>query len=191
MRNKKIVNMIKNQKGITLVELMIVLALLGIVLAVGYNLLFYFQRGFDRINRDSQVTQEVNIFMMYIEREVRAARATAGGPPAMAVNGNTLTINSDITRDGNLDVIEYSINTNTLMRSINGSGPEELISHVGAMPDGSGGNHDLFTVTDVDATNDDDLRQMLVVRFFAGVDADMIAQNPIEVNLTLVSRSKK
>lgn len=65
--------MMKNEKGITLIELLIVLALLGIVLAIGYNIYFFGQRTFTIGETQTNLQRDVRFASAFITREVRYA----------------------------------------------------------------------------------------------------------------------
>jgi prepilin-type N-terminal cleavage/methylation domain-containing protein len=64
----------KNQKGFTLVELMVVLALLGIVLGLGYMFLNFGVMSFNRGERHAIAQQAARITSVYITNELRFAR---------------------------------------------------------------------------------------------------------------------
>lgn len=62
-----------NQKGFTLVELMMVLVLLGLILAGIYQFFFFTNRAYTDADKKSIAIQEANLFISQIEREIRQA----------------------------------------------------------------------------------------------------------------------
>lgn len=61
------------KNGFTLAELIIFLALLGIVLSIGYNLFFYGQRTFSSGSEKYQVQSDIRLVSDFISAEVRNA----------------------------------------------------------------------------------------------------------------------
>jgi len=62
-----------HRKGFTIVELIIVLALLGIVLGVGYNLFFYGENTFRTGSSKYQLQSDVRLVSDFISEEIRNA----------------------------------------------------------------------------------------------------------------------
>lgn len=82
---------LKNEKGLTLVELLVSLAILSIVLALAYSLFFHNFQVFDRGEAQSEIQYEVRMVSDYITRELRNAKKVS------------LT-NTDIDYDNKLDL---------------------------------------------------------------------------------------
>ncbi len=67
--------MLRSNKGVTLVELMIVLVLMGIVLTLGYNIYSHSMRTYDAGTKQSNVQQDVSVFSEFITSNLRSAVA--------------------------------------------------------------------------------------------------------------------
>lgn len=63
----------EKSRGITLVELQIALALVSLVLALGYSFYFFGTRAFTRGDKQSQVQFDMRMASSFITREVRTA----------------------------------------------------------------------------------------------------------------------
>lgn len=72
-KNDMIKKLYKNEKGVTLIELLIAMAILGIVLSVAYSLLFYGNTTFSHGNRQYNTQSSVRIAADYAEQELRFA----------------------------------------------------------------------------------------------------------------------
>ncbi|MFZ5897816.1 MAG: prepilin-type N-terminal cleavage/methylation domain-containing protein [Bacillota bacterium] len=110
----------RNGGGFTLVELLVVLALLG--LTIGVILLFfdYGNRSWNRAVGEARVVQEARIFINQLDREIRQARvATSGGSPVTVTDGgNQLDIYSDVTGDAKPELIRYRLVNGRLERGV-------------------------------------------------------------------------
>lgn len=62
-----------NRNGFSLVELMVVVALLGTIIAVGYQLLFFGQNSFKKGEAQSILQNEIRTASDFISREIRNA----------------------------------------------------------------------------------------------------------------------
>ena len=62
-----------DQYGFTAVELLLVLALLGLVLAGIYQFFFFTNRSYTQAERQSISVQEANLFLLNIEKDIRSA----------------------------------------------------------------------------------------------------------------------
>lgn len=73
MFNKKTHSRLGWQGGYSLVELVIVLALLGVILAIGYNFYFYTTQAFKEGEKQAAVQQNVRVVADFITKELRYA----------------------------------------------------------------------------------------------------------------------
>lgn len=69
-RHKKYFN---NQLGLTLIEILTSVAILTLVVALGYSIIFFTYDSFDRSERSSEVRQNVRLITNYITQELRNA----------------------------------------------------------------------------------------------------------------------
>jgi prepilin-type N-terminal cleavage/methylation domain-containing protein len=73
MIKKKRTSAFHDQRGFTAVELLLVLALLGLVLAGIYNFFFFTNRSYTQAESQSISVQEANLFLLNIEKDIRSA----------------------------------------------------------------------------------------------------------------------
>ncbi|MDW7651431.1 MAG: prepilin-type N-terminal cleavage/methylation domain-containing protein [Bacillota bacterium] len=64
---------LRNQRGLSLAELVVVIALLGIVLAIGYTFYFFGVRAFNVGEDQSNVQRDIRIASSVITKEIRNA----------------------------------------------------------------------------------------------------------------------
>ena len=62
-----------NQKGFTVVELMVVLAILGVALAAIFQFFFFTQTSYARADARSEVIQETDLLFLQLEKDIRSA----------------------------------------------------------------------------------------------------------------------
>lgn len=77
----------KDNKGITLVELLLTLGLISVVLSLGITLFLFGNRNFSRQNQHSAITANARYSMDYLTRQLRKATE-------IEVNGNVLVVDS-------------------------------------------------------------------------------------------------
>ncbi len=65
--------LLKSQKGFSLVELMVVLAIMGIALAAAYQFFFFTHTSYARADARSAVTQETDLLFLQLEKDIRSA----------------------------------------------------------------------------------------------------------------------
>lgn len=98
----------RERSGFTLVELLLVTALMGVVLAIIYNLLFFAQAGWRRAAAESWAVQEARLVLLQMGREVRQAQAPSDiTGPVVVSGGNQLEIYTDTTGDGRPERVTY------------------------------------------------------------------------------------
>ncbi len=106
-------------RGFTLVELLIVLALLGIVLAGLYNLLFFAQSGFTRASASTRINQDARLAIVSISNDLRNARPYAEGEDAVTVtNSNQIDITIFDVDANSYRVIRYRLENGELERGV-------------------------------------------------------------------------
>lgn len=97
-----------NQKGITLVELLLVLALLGLVLAGIYQFFFFTNRTYSNAESQSISIQEANLFIANIEKDIRSASQPNDATTAIRVLNNS---GSQARKGQQLDIYRYNTST--------------------------------------------------------------------------------
>lgn len=98
----RLYNRIANNKGFTLLELLLVIPLIAIVLTLGYNMYFLTQRSFNTVNQSFEVTEQLRIFQMDIYRETTQAKKAETAMDALhRISSTELYIYADVdTADG-------------------------------------------------------------------------------------------
>ncbi|NLW92671.1 MAG: prepilin-type N-terminal cleavage/methylation domain-containing protein [Syntrophomonadaceae bacterium] len=98
----------RNQKGFTLVELMLVLALIGIAMAAAYQFLFFTQTSYARADARSAVIQEVDLFFLQLEKDIRSASEPNSSSKSINITDSGMRINiyckKDVPSDDDPDV---------------------------------------------------------------------------------------
>lgn len=82
-----------NQKGFTLVELMVVIAIMGFVAAAIYGFFGYTQKSYAHAEANSIVSQEATLFFTQIEKEIRNATEPNKDSKAVSVSNDGQEIN--------------------------------------------------------------------------------------------------
>ncbi|MCL6480018.1 MAG: prepilin-type N-terminal cleavage/methylation domain-containing protein [Peptococcaceae bacterium] len=196
--------------GSSLVELLTVLALLGIVLGVVYQYLYYSYRSTDLSFAESRLIQEARLFLAGIGREVRravVARKDEAGrnveavefiPPDQSTTGQ-IRIYTDLNGDGRPEMVCYRLRNNSLEKAVvppEGSGfpytygePatwETVLSQVE--------NSDIFNrVSDLDPDPDQEkvaVRQIIRVNLVLNDPQTPLAQ-PLRISSSLTVRSQQ
>lgn len=119
----------KNQRGVTLVELLIALTLLGVILAGIYSFFFFAQAGWDRSSAEARVAQEARLTLMKMKSEIRQARKATGTTDAVEVwqggvrvgagqSGTQLDIYTDVVGDVVPELVRYQLGDQVLNQGV-------------------------------------------------------------------------
>lgn len=115
---KRIIN---NKKGITLVELLIVVPFITIIFALAFNMIFLIQKSFNTVNAGFDTAEEIRIFQIRIQKEANSAKKAEETNDALTrISSRELYIYSDISDDKVPEIIRYNLDTVTkeLKRSV-------------------------------------------------------------------------
>lgn len=93
----------KDSKGVTLIELLAVLALIGLVMSLIISLFLFGNRNFSQQNEQTSVVSNARYSMDYLTRQIRKATEiqlkkaenTTATKIELKENGNTLVVDSD------------------------------------------------------------------------------------------------
>jgi type IV pilus assembly protein PilW len=132
----------KGEQGVTLVELMIVVAILGMVMAATYNMFNFQQKSYTIQDNVAVMQQNVRVGLDYMVKEVRMAGYIPedippynAGPtndsvtsPSFTTDGNNedieeatynaLTFQADIDDDNRTETVRYALNGTNLTREV-------------------------------------------------------------------------
>ncbi|SHE61460.1 prepilin-type N-terminal cleavage/methylation domain-containing protein [Desulforamulus putei DSM 12395] len=115
---------LRNNRGFSLVELIIALALLSLVLAAAYQFYFFSQRSWQRAEAEAGTIQEARLAVMQLAREIRSARKATANLAAVNIAdgvtpaGSQLDIYTDVNNDGKPERVCYRLQNGTLQRGV-------------------------------------------------------------------------
>lgn len=111
-----------NNRGFTLVELVMVIPLIAIVFILGYNMLFLGQRAFTAVNRTFDVTEELRIFQLNIHNEANQAKKAEESKDVLnRISGTEIQIYTDVDNSDGKNIpelVRYRIDDGSLKRSV-------------------------------------------------------------------------
>lgn len=103
-------------RGTSLLELVMVIGLIVVLVTAAVNMLFFTQRSWTVASLDAAVRQDAQLFLIQVEKEIRAARRIS-----VIDDGNGLWMNTVL--NGESRVVQYELSENALKRGV--SDPEE------------------------------------------------------------------
>lgn len=103
-----------NQKGFSLVELLVVLGIMGIVMAAAYNFFFYSHKSYALADARSTALQEIDLFFLHLEKDVRSAAAPNTKTKSVHISDNGKRIDIYSTSEEEYILTSYRIKDNTI-----------------------------------------------------------------------------
>lgn len=116
----KIKQAVTDEKGITLVELLVVLAILGIVIGGVYQYYFYGYNSWVRSSVESEMIQEARLAVVRLDREVREAEKAVEGkePVVLGSDKKTISIYTRSDSEAHPKLITYRLKNGNLERGV-------------------------------------------------------------------------
>jgi len=197
---KRINAVLNNDKGLTLVELLIVLALLGIVLGGIYQYFYYGYRSWVRSSAEAQQVQDARLAVIRMDGEVRGARqGKENTNPVVWVSDTEINIYTDTDNDGRPELVCYKLETmdgvNSLLRGVaipQGDAYPYTYSDPGQWETvvASVENDEIFTVPQYKLNGSDVDYQRGIINVKLYVSATEQSVKPIKVEAVLTVRGR-
>lgn len=111
----------KFRKGITLIELLIVLPMISIILIVAYNMLFLANRSFKYVNQTFNINENIRSFVNSIQKEANEGKKSNENTVLYKtddMNSEELYIYTDIDDDGVPELIRYRLVGNKIIKDM-------------------------------------------------------------------------
>ena len=175
-----------NRKGVTLVELIVVVVLVSLVLACIYLFFGFAVRSWNQTRATSGMLQDSNLFLIRMEKEFRQAQNPAG--PAVELFGGGSQVVIYTYDDKAPQLVSYRVTDGRMERALNGdfnSDPSTwvwttVLAGVSQGVDGSGSPIPYFRITDTKK----------IIMYLLVTDPEGHVDMPIEVTDTFTVRSK-
>lgn len=121
----------KGEQGVTLVELIIVVALLGLVVAAMYNMFTFQQKSYTVQDNVAVMQQNVRVGLEYMVKEIRMAGYIPEDiPPNNTAPADDNVPGATFTTDGNSESIEEATSSAiTFQADVDGDGRTETVSY--------------------------------------------------------------
>jgi len=108
-----------SERGLSLVELMVALALIVVVLGPVYQYFHYGYSGWNRASAEARVIQDARLLLIQVSEEVRTARVAIDGGTALEVQSATeLNVYTDVAGDEKPEKVCYRLNGTVLERAV-------------------------------------------------------------------------
>lgn len=180
----------RKDKGFSLVELLVVLALLAMVLAGAYQYFFFGYSSWNRASAEARVMQQTRLALLKMDREVREARKAMEAQDSVAVpTSSQLDIYTDTTGDGKPEMVRYLLDSGALKRGVSVS-EDDVYPYSYDDPDVT--EVIISTVTNTGVfTLDDTYKPRILVSVHLEVnDSEYPLVNPVDVEAELAVRSR-
>ncbi len=113
--------MLQNRKGVTLIELVLVVSFISIIIMLSYNMLFLTQRGFKSVNDSFDISEQLRIFQIRIQKEAnQGKKAVETDDVFKKISATELYIYTDIDGDSNNipELVRYRKDGDKLKRDV-------------------------------------------------------------------------
>lgn len=102
----------EKNRGFTLIELIIVLAILGLTISAIYSFFFFAQSSLSRADRQSALLQEMNLAVGRISRDIRSASKPNGSTNSVVV----LSTDGTLAAGQSMNIYNYDSSTDKYIR---------------------------------------------------------------------------
>lgn len=183
-----------NQRGITLVELLVVIVLVGVVIAIPIQALFLTNRDWQYTQAMSPALMDSNLFFNRLSREIRSADKPESNTRAVEIEDNQLIIY--LPSDTAWARIEYRLNEDGggLQRgTITGTAVEVLDRDSNDIHNWTtiASSVSSVTFTDTDPTSTADRRLIHVIVELSDAMNSQASFQPFTIESTFLSRSQE
>lgn len=112
---EKVKAILRDCRGITLVELLVALSLLTIVSVALFNFIGFSQRSWYKANSNAAITSEAQVLLMQVERDIRFAKRGSEGQPGIEIlnQGHGLRVNKFV--NGDERIIRYLFQSGNIL----------------------------------------------------------------------------
>lgn len=111
----------KARKGITLIELLIVVPMISIILIIIYNMLFLTNRSFKYVEQTFNINEDIRSFVNSIQKEANEGKKANENTvlyKADEKNSEELYIYTDIDDDGVPELVRYKLIENKIIKDM-------------------------------------------------------------------------
>lgn len=110
------------RKGITLIELVLVLPMISVILIISYNLLFLSNKSFKIVNDSFVSNEELRIFQLNIQKEANNAKKAEESKDVIhKINESEIYIYTDTNNDDKPEIVRYKLSGTNILRTVNTS----------------------------------------------------------------------
>lgn len=181
-------NMKSDSRGITMVELVVVVALVSVVLLGAYHFLFFSANSLRSMEASYCAEQDSKMAMISLQEDIRSANAVNfGGSVHKAVEiyagGMQMNVYTDTDSDDVLEIVQYKLENNQLIRGVAtlGNDPTEWSVLVGKVQNKLvSPQKAMFTI----------VNKVININLLVIDEKDVLLDEPIYVNLQIRVRSK-
>lgn len=181
-------NMKSDSRGITMVELVIVVTLLSVVLLGAYHFLFFSANSLRSMEASYCIEQDAKMAMISLQEDIRSANAVSfggGGHKAVEVlaSGMQMNVYTDTDSDGVLEMVQYKLENHQLKRGVAvlGGTPSEWSVLVGKVKNKLVSPQEaMFTI----------VNKVIHINLLVIDERDVLLDEPVNVKLQIRVRSK-
>ncbi len=167
--------------GYTLSELLVVLALLGLIVSAAFTLLGLVNRGTAQSSREAWLSREIGFPLEHMERLL-----TQQAPPMTAVGPYVCEIRTDQDRDNHYEIYRFEATTDgrliqTFTEQVDSPTPRETVWSTSNMNRDAGVSQPLFVYYDADGKDMTGETEIRIKQYAMSVKVTVAAEHDGEV----------